>query len=217
MQEFEKIYFTFLGMDLQEPLSLMLNWIIASICFTTFYQLKKNPNSKNLYFQLFFLSLGISTFFGGLGHLFFKYWGLYGKFPSWSFALIANLFSAFSIVHLLRKETMKAAYKKLAIAKFLLFMILTFIFQKFLFVSIDAIITYLLYCLYLANIARKEGEKSMIYFVRGICILLPSAFIFLMNINISIWFNRDDFSHVLMIISILLFSKGARELKAAKA
>jgi hypothetical protein len=46
------------------------------------------------------------------------------------------------------------------------------------------------------------------FFWLGVLILLPTAFIFLLKININKWFDKNDFSHVLFIIGITYFYLG---------
>jgi hypothetical protein len=51
----------------------------------------------------------------------------------------------------------------------------------------------------------------MRFIVYGTLVLIPSAFIFILDINLHVFFNRDDFSHVLILISSLLFYRAVAE------
>jgi hypothetical protein len=51
----------------------------------------------------------------------------------------------------------------------------------------------------------KEGLEEMKFFVIGILVLLPSAFIFLLNINLHLYLNRDDLSHFIILLTIVFF------------
>ena len=83
--------------------------------------------------------------------------------------------------------------------------------QKFVFVAIDAILTYVLYSGFIAWRISIGEKKEMKFFVYGMWVLFPSAFIFLMNINLHRFFNRDDFSHVLMLFCIMIFYVGIKQ------
>jgi hypothetical protein len=42
-------------------------------------------------------------------------------------------------------------------------------------------------------------------------VLLPNAFIQSQKINLHQWFDRNDFSHVLLLLSLLLYFNGIKK------
>jgi len=194
-------------------MALILNWLVAAFSFFAFASLKKRSAAGNLsYFAKFYLTLGISTFFGGLGHLFFQYTGFYGKFPCWITGVLAGYYAGKGVLEVYgNRKGYKFLYFFLLV-KSLLLICLSLISLKFVFVAIDAILTYLLYCGYLAWKLWKDEVSAMRFLVFGVAVLLPSAFIFLLNVNISRYLNRDDLSHILMLACIILFYQGMKSM-----
>lgn len=207
------IYFNLWGLNLQEPMALILNWIIASFCVYAFFKLNRFNNKANSYWRMFYLFFGISTFFGGLGHVFFLYTGIPGKFPSWIFGALANGFAALGVLNFkgISKPTTIAYY--LVWIKCALLVVISMVTQKFIFIAIDAIVTYLCYTgIYLLFLQSRTLFRYFISkFLIGVVILLPSAFFFILKINLHDWLNKDDVSHILMLIAIVFFYQGLKE------
>lgn len=204
----DPIKFDWLGLHLQEPMAILMNCLIALFCFYAYFRLRKWDNEANYWWRLFYLVFGISTFFGALGHAFFLYFDVYGKFPCWILGCLANVCAARGMlafkpfVHP-TKTAVLVIWLKSA-----LLLILALVTKKFVFVSIDAIVTYLAYTGVFAYLLMKRGIPEMKLMVTGVLILLPSAFIFLLKINVHRWLNKDDLSHVLMLICIYCFYRG---------
>lgn len=212
MQAFEIIHFSIGGLKLQEPIALLTNWLIASFCFYVFFKTKWSSSYSSNAFKYFYFVLGISTFFGGLGHLFFHYFGIYGKYPCWISGIIAGLFIGKGILHYWKERPMYVFWNSFLWTKSVLMLILSVTTQKFVFVAIDAILTYILYTGFLSWKLWKSDKTEMKYFVYGMAILLPSAFIFLLNINLHRFLNRDDLSHLLMLSCIIFFYLGVKKI-----
>lgn len=193
-------------------MALILNWVIASFCFFAFVRLGRFQSDANKYWRYFYLSFGISTFFGGLGHLFFEYTGIPGKFPSWTFGTLANCFAAMGMLQFEKFAQPKAYAYWIVWGKGAIMLTLAIVSQKFVFVAIDAILTYIgytgIYAYYLMKNRNATFLKQMII---AVLVLLPSAFIFLLKINVDRWFNKDDFSHVLMLCCIYFFYLGIKD------
>ena len=133
---FEIIEFEWFGLKLQEPMALITNWILAIFSFYAFSQLKKGISQFQDLWRLFYLTLGISTIFGGLGHLLFQYAAIPGKFPSWSLGTLAGIFASFAMITLLESnETQKRLRTVVLIKSFFLLAAAIFT-RKFLFIII---------------------------------------------------------------------------------
>ena len=66
----------------------------------------------------------------------------------------------------------------------------------------------------LGLIYRKKFSILYKYFYLGVLIMLPTAFIYLLKINLHPWFDKNDMSHVLLTFGIVYFFIGIT--KAAK-
>jgi hypothetical protein len=59
--------------------------------------------------------------------------------------------------------------------------------------------------------SKKEQAFKTIFL--GVIIMLPSAFVFLLKINIHPWFDKNDLSHTLLTIGIVFFYFGVEKVK----
>lgn len=205
----EIIEFNWMGLHLQEPMALVTNWMLAAFCFFAWFRLRKWSNEANYWWRLFFLTFGISTIFGGLGHLFFQYTGVFGKYPCWITGCLANAFAARGMIELPPfTQNTTPLTRTLPFLKSAVFILLAVFTQKFVFVAIDAIVTYIGYTGIYGWLLRKRGADEMKYMIAGVLILLPSAFIFGLKMNLHRLLNKDDFSHLLMLGCIFCFYLG---------
>lgn len=212
MNQFEIVKFTLGGFILQEPMALITNWVIFLFCLFVFLATPWQQSYPSERFKKFYLYLGISMFFGGLGHLFFYYTGFYGKYPSWILATVAGFHVGKAILYYWRNSGSYKFLNHFLWVKSILLLSLGLATQKFIFIAVDSIFTYLFYCGFLAWMLWKKQKEEMKYMVFGVLALLPSAFIFLMNINLHRYLNRDDLSHVLMLLCIVLFYQGIKKM-----
>ena len=201
-----------MGLCLQEPMALVTNWLIALTSIFLFFQIKKPYSQFRRHWRKFYLYFAISTFFGGMGHLFFNYFDVYGKFPCWIFGVIASFHAgkAMISVNMIKAELKKKLTIFLALKGAVLILLAMFL-GSFIFIMIDAILSYLIFCLGFGAYYWKKGYDSFKYTVYAIIILFPSIFIFLLKFNPHLWFNKDDLSHVLMVITIIFFYIGVRK------
>jgi hypothetical protein len=212
MQPFEIIHFTIGGLKLQEPVALITNWLISFFCFFVFVKTEWSESNSSRSFKQFYLWLGISTFFGGLGHLFFHYFGIYGKFPCWITGVAASLFIGKGILFYWKDKPYYQTWNIFLWLKSFAMLLLSLWSHQFIFVAIDAILTYILYSGYLSWKLWKSEKNEMRFFVYGMAVLMPSGFIFLLNINLHRYLNRDDLSHLFMLSCVIIFYLGIKKL-----
>ena len=122
MKQTEIIYFSAFGLDLQEPIALVFNWLMALVCFVSYFSLRSNTNPEIKLWKLFFLFFGLSTFIGGFGHLFFQYFGVYGKFPHWIGGIISAYFAGRAMLFRLGNLKLKQRLKLVLIIKAFVFL-----------------------------------------------------------------------------------------------
>ncbi len=207
---FEVIYFDWLGLRLQEPMALITNWLMALFSFYAYGHLNKGESAFQTAWKSFYLMLGISTTFGGLGHLFFQYSSFYGKFPSWIFGILAGVYASFGMISTIENEKRRNLLRKLVVIKSSVLLLTALLTVKFLFVAIDTTLTYILFCGFLAYRLHKKDWEGVQYFYLGVLALLPSAFIFGLKVNLSLWLNKDDLSHLFMLACLIFFYFGVR-------
>ncbi|MDZ4758397.1 MAG: hypothetical protein SGJ10_09715 [Bacteroidota bacterium] len=207
----EKITFDFLNLHLQEPVALLTNWMMCAFSIYAYSQLKNIEKGDVLNWRSFFLWFSISAFFGGIGHLFFQYLDVYGKFPNWIATTISGYYAGNAIITHITYKATKKKYASFLVIKSIVFLLAALVSLKFAFVAIDAIITYIMFCGVLAWRFYKKGITEMKYFICGVMVSLPSVFIFFLNINPHRWLNKDDLSHLFLLGCIYCFYLGAKK------
>lgn len=212
----EIIQFELFGLHLQEPIALVTNWMLATFSFFAFFTLKRNESVFQDYWRVFYFMLGLSTFFGGLGHLFFQYTGIPGKFPSWSFGIFAGIFSSFAMISIWPNTSQQKKMKSLVLIKSFILLAAAVISGKFFFVAVDTTISYLVFCGYMAYKLHQKNYEGINYIVLGVIVLLPSAFIFGLKINLHHFLNKDDLSHLFMGACISCFYFGIKKYGTSK-
>ncbi len=210
--EFEKIYFDLFGLHLQEPMALITNWLISFFCFYAFLKVKHIKSEKIIWWKRFFLMFSLSTFFGGLGHLFFLYFDIPGKFPNWTMGILAGIFAGKAVLVNTKNLNIKKVLTVFLWVKGILFLTLAIYCKNFLFIAIDAIVTYILYTGLIGYLQMRNGIPEMKYMVIGVIVTLPSAFIFLFKLNPHRWLNKDDLSHIFMLGCTIFFFIGVQKL-----
>jgi hypothetical protein len=195
--DFEKIHFVLFGFNLVEPMALITDVIMGSISIYFGVKVSKmNNHPFYQYWKWFFLIFGIGAFYGGFGHAFYNYWGPFGKIPSWISGPVSVycLEQAMISIHPNRKAfaNLKAIsfWKLIAvITAFTLILSMADLDAKpslgFLPIAINTIVGVSLSAGVLGLIYYRKGLSPLYkYFTYGVLIMIPSAFVFLMKINL---------------------------------
>lgn len=212
MKGFEVIHYDLFGLHLQEPNSLIYNWLVAVLCFVWF--LKLTPNNefvKN--WRYFFLTFSITCFFAGFAHSLFGYFGIYGKMPHWVGGIISGYFVGKAMLSLLEESKIKSFLMKLLVIKLVSNILLALSLVTFTFVLIDSAITYIIYCAGISIYRIKRDRDEYKIFVFGVVASFCGALSFVFKLDISIYFNREDISHVFVLISLILFYIGTKKIE----
>ncbi|MFD1553466.1 hypothetical protein DNU06_07280 [Putridiphycobacter roseus] len=223
--DFEKIEFVVYGLNLLEPMALITDAIMGGL--SVYYGIKtlkmKKGNSFYKLWAMFFLFFGIGSIIGGIGHTFYNYFGLLGKFPSWVSGPIAVYFIEKAMISLHWNETLKKRLMfwfnvKLVLIYAAFLFILFFVDNPakpnlpFLPIAFNTIFGLILTAGILGFKYTQKISVKFKYFWLGILIMSPSALIFLFKINLYQWFDKNDFSHVLITIGITYFYLGLKKL-----
>lgn len=205
----ELIEFDLAGLTLQEPMALITNWMMSVFCLYAYFKLRNTTEIDAVWWKRFFLVFTISTFFGGIGHLFFKYFGIPGKFPNWITGIMSGYFAGKGMLVHFAEDRNRRWLDLFLPVKAIVLLGLALSLQKFIFIAVDAIITYIIYCGGIGWILYKRGFTEMKFMTYGVLICLPSVFIFLLKLNVHRWLNKDDLSHLLMLSCLICFYIGA--------
>lgn len=202
----EKIEFSFFGLDLLEPMAFISNGLVALVCLFGYYKAKNSNLSK---WKIFFLSFAIASLSGALSHLFWNYWGFFGKIVPWFFGVLSSAFLITAMIDFFsfRNSTRFIFHAAIAL-KGCIVLLLAYSYWNFLFVAVDTILSLFVACGVGTFILYFHYDrKDLIYMLLGFLVMLPSAAVFLLKLDLHLWLNREDLSHILIAIGLALFVK----------
>lgn len=207
----DKIYFTWGGLELQEPMALITNWLVSIACILFFLQ-SQRASPIHTQWRSFFLFMGLSTFFGGLGHLFFQYTGMLGKEFAWWLSAVAVMFAERTILSFIKNQKWIKIISIILIAKCLFVIILSALTQEFGWILASTGVAFMVVMLpwYIGYLKSERQAAKLI--ILGIMVLIIPAIIQVLKYSPALWFNKDDLAHVLMLVAICFFFLGARRL-----
>ncbi len=220
-EDFEKIHFDFLGLDLVEPNTFITDVFVLVVALIIAQKIKNLGHSGAFYsrWRLFFIVFGLGFFIGGLGHLFYEYWGVPGKYASWYLGII----SSFLIERAMISIYMDAKWKKRLTALIQLKLIIALVCETLVFVfvnleadpwwalqipTINSFIGLVFALGYLGWVYAKKYAPEFRNFWISVLIMLPIVFVQGMKINLHPWIDRNDLSHFLLIAAMIYYYKG---------
>ncbi len=219
-EDYDKIEFEMFGLDLLEPNALIGDFILLLIAI--YLGLKVNKlNSSMPFFRgwvLFFFTLGISLFLGGLGHCLFLYFGAPGRYAGWLGSIISVMFLEHAIFSLYSNQEKAKRLKLLSTIKMFLAIIAEIIIfsklnlnemqQRGLWVPMISSSIGFIYCLgFLANNYKKKITESFKFLEISLLFMIPAALVQAMKISIYPWFDRNDISHCFLVITLFMYWK----------
>lgn len=207
----EKIEFSFWGLSLLEPMAMVTNLLVVSACIYGYVYV---IGPKVTFFRQFFLFFAFASFFGGLSHLFWNYWGFYGKITPWFFGVVATSFLTYAMFDLFdfRNRT-KRILAAAVVFKSILVLVLAYWNWNFLVVAIDTIASLLLACGLGSTILYFKGiNEQAKHILIGVLFMLPAAVVFLLKVDVHLWLNREDLSHLFIAFGLLYFVRFGRKL-----
>lgn len=219
-QDFEKIEFSFLGYDFLEPNALYGDTIVSVFAIIFAVISSRYYKQTNLIFfkhwKHFFYVFAIGFFFGGLGHFCYNYWGIPGKAPAWYLSgITAPVFIELAMASLLSKERYERLKKF-----FLIKLVALWILQATLIIFVDLekepglgligptlmMISALPSSLGVLGYRFSQSiTPTFKYLWWSLIVFSPSLFFQALKINFHQWFDRNDVSHVLMLVNIALY------------
>ena len=222
---YDKIEWKVFNLDLLEPIGSLGDLIIAGFCFYFAFKILK-MNTKVLfynYWRWFLIIFGISLILGGLGHLLYNYTGAFGKCFGWLGSLISTIFLEMAFISLYPKTTVKKILYVISYLKLLLMFIIELLILSFgdidknqalglIVPSINSFIGIGFYAGYFGYYYQKTISENFKYFWIGVLVLVPTSLLQIFKINPHQYFDRNDLSHLILILSLILFYQGIKKL-----
>ena len=216
--DFDKMEFSWFGLDLLEPNSLLTNSLITIFAFTfATLVIRKFPLNQAFYryWKWLFILQGTSFFLGGLGHVLYTYTGIWGKFVPMVFAtgmIMMAEHAMFTLIPENRQKLFMSISKIKAVTAITVLLILMFSMDvennlpKLLLVpSLNSTIGYFATLFFLGWRYGKRISKALYLLPISVLVLIPAAIFQMMKINIHPWFDRNDVGHLLIIITLCLY------------
>lgn len=221
-EDFPKIEFDFLGLDLLEPNTFIGDTLI--FVFALYFIYKLRPFVKQhvffLYWRNFFLLFGVGFFLGGLGHLLYNYWGIPGKTPSWFLGIIAVFYIEQAMISIHPKEKIKKLLSRLSRIKLLLAVVAALLvsiyvdleadYSKGMLVPTINSTLGLFSTLGFLGFYYSRENKGFNYFWISVLILIPAAVFQALKISFVQWFDKNDVGHILLIVGMFFYYAGIK-------
>jgi hypothetical protein len=219
-EDYDKMEFTFMNLELLEPNALITDSLIAVIGITLgFIVLKRNKQLSTPFFQywkILFFVYGIGFFFGGMGHVLYGYFEITGKYLALVSGIGIPLLIEFAMISLLPKEKQGKWFLLSKLKTVAAFIALTAVFftvtseekalpALLLVPSINSLIGFTLVCGVLGMRFGKSITKSFYLLPISVLVMIPAAILQMAKISFHPWFDRNDASHVLLIITLFLY------------
>lgn len=221
-----------------EPMTALTDFIVTAVCIFGFFKLKalakKNGNNKS--FVYFFLFMGLGTFFAALMTHAFSYaftpeqlskseialleWSDKLKvnlhnMPNWIFNVISVTLFEIGIIKQSKKHleylNTKFYFSIIIIESVLIFAATLYILKY------DIAAAHIGFALYLIElplqiiIIKKNNAKEAKFLIIGTLLMLITAPVMALKLQITKWFNFNDISHVVIAITMYLFFLAGKE------
>lgn len=222
-EDFQKMEFNLFGLDLLEPNAMIGDTVILVVSLMLAYKTYKISDKSEFfrYWKWFYIIFGLGFFMGGLGHALYNYWGVPGKYASWLIGIVSVVFIELALISIYPLESKRKLLSNIAIIKLILALIVEGIILASIDLSIDpskglivptvnSVIGLGLVLGGLGYYFQKAIDPCFRFLWYSTLVLIPNTVIQGMKINIHPWFDRNDFSHVLLIIGCLIYLKSIR-------
>ena len=204
-----------LGIRIDEPIVTLTDLLVSVLCFIYAYKIHKSRKTEKtfLYFKIYFFTMGIATFLGGIiGHAFLYAFSFYWKLPGWLMSMISIMFverAAIEHTRIWLKPNIVRILSVINILEFITFFTLTIISLDFFFVEFHSGYGLMFVVLSLEGfLFLKTKNTAGKYLLTGVGFAALAALFFIFKISPHFWFDYLCVSHVLMAIAATFFYLG---------
>lgn len=204
-----------LGIRIDEPVVTLTDLLVSVLCFIFAYKIHKSGKKERtfLYFKIYFFTMGIATFLGGvIGHAFLYAFSFYWKLPGWIMSMISIMFLERAVIEHTRiylKTTVVKVLGVINIVEFITFLTLTIATLDFFFVEFHSGYGLMFVVLSLEGfLFLKTKNQAGKYMLAGVGFAALAALFFMTKISPHRWFDYLCVSHVFMAIAATFFYYG---------
>ena len=199
------------GLTISEPATLLTNWLFAAFCLLFGHKLYHNHTDKyQKNWSFYFLFIGLASITGGTAHGFFNYFGQNLHLVAWSFIGIGVYGSELASSYIIKDTRLRKILRVISMIKLLLFFAALAYYQSFEVVRINTALGLLgiVLIVHLGDYLKNKTTSSSIVVLAVFAMLAPAA-VHAFRISYNQWFNHNDLSHIVMILSFYVFYVGA--------
>ena len=199
------------GLTVSEPATVLTNWIFASFCLLFGHKLFHNHSDKyQKNWSFYFLLIGLASITGGTAHGFFTYFGQNLHLVSWLFIGIGVYGSELATSYILPDGNSRKRFRTFSLIKLVIFFSSLIYFQSFEVVRINTAmgLVGMVLPIHLLDFMKNKRQGSKTVVLAVIAMLAPAA-VHAFRISYNDWFNHNDISHLVMILSFYVFYLGA--------
>jgi len=217
-EDFDKMEFSWFGLDLLEPNALLSDTLITVVAFIFAGLVIRNfPTSKPFYryWKWLFILQGISFFFGGLGHVLYNYTGIWGKYAPLAIAIGFIMMAEHAMISIMAERRQVFFFWVSRIKALLALVTLTSLMftidvennlsTLLLVPSLNTGIGYFATLFFLAGRLARRHSKALYWLPASVLTLVPAAVFQANKINLHPWFDRNDFSHLMIILTFFMY------------
>lgn len=222
--------FLLFGLDLTDPTDFIYDMILGIFALYFASRISKFSIMNDFFsnWKKFFFFFGIATLLSALGHLFYNYFHYYGKLPGWVVIPVAIYWIELAMLSAHNNPKIVKKAKLISLVKLIGVYVVGFVvwlninpLEKpqlmFLPITINTILGLITAVGFYSYKFSKEITSNFKYIGYGILVIFPSAFIFILKINLHQWFSKNDFSHILMVFGIAFFFFGVNKIQDGKS
>ncbi len=204
-----------LGLRVQEPTTVLTDWLITLFAFIFANRLIKTGNSLAKYYSIFFILMGLSTLTGGFAHAFnYEYGRAFHRLP-WLLSGLSTFFFMLASNKFFRARGVRRFWEWTPFVFIILYTVAIFNTLSFAAVGIGTAVGLLGYVLPLHLLFDRPSAGKKEFFI-ALSILVASGIIAALKLGFSQWFNHNDIGHILLILALYQFLKRA-QLQAKEA
>jgi len=206
-----------LGLRVDEPVTAATDILVTLVCFYAYGKLNQINNSERefLYFRLYFLFLGLATFWGGIvTHAFLYALSDPWKVPGWLMSMLSVVmlvFASISYTKTITKNFSKILRAIIVIetAAVAYVVVSTVNFQWAGYHSAFGLFV-IVVPLHGWWRIRHRNRSSALILIAALVFCL-SGLVFTLHLSPHVWFNHVDVTHVLLAVAAYIFYLAAKD------
>jgi hypothetical protein len=204
----EKIPFEWAGLQLLEPMAILLNMAMAVLSGYFAWRLYGGTTYERAW-GYFFLTFALGSVAGAVGHGMYGYWGIPGKMPGWFISLLAIYFLEQAQIMALPAGSAVKTWNRLSSGKLLVLALGVAWKPSFVWVIIQTA-TGLIPALLVFGWMYQAQYPSHKKFWQAFALMIPALVLVVFKLDPHLWMNRDDVSHLLMLGTLALCYQAVR-------